>query len=104
LAPWKRHPPTHLQAYNKRATVLYLMQRYEAAIADCHVALAMNQYHFAAASGLGMCAGAVGDNAGALAAFQQAVAINPRLRHLRQHIMQLRAMVQEEQRGTGRSE
>ncbi|KAL4451207.1 hypothetical protein ABPG77_009279 [Micractinium sp. CCAP 211/92] len=93
-----RAAPTFAEAYNKRGTVLYLMQRYHEAIADARVTLEMNPYHFACASGMGLCCAAVGDNAGALAAYQQAVAINPRMSALRQHIMQLRELLTEEQR------
>ncbi|KAL4422934.1 hypothetical protein ABPG75_009131 [Micractinium tetrahymenae] len=93
-----RAAPTFAEAYNKRGTVLYLTQRYHEAIADARLTLEMNPYHFACASGLGLCCSAVGDNAGALAAYQQAVAINPRCAHLRQNILQLRQMIVEDQR------
>lgn len=39
------------QAYNKRATVLYLLQRYREAIDDCRITLQMNPLHFKAAAG-----------------------------------------------------
>lgn len=93
-----RAAPTFAEAYNKRGTVLYLTQRYREAIADARITLEMNPYHFACASGMGLCSAAIGDNAGALAAYQQAVAINPRMYHLRQHIMQLRELIGEEGR------
>ena len=99
--PTHPHPPTHPtppQAYNQRATVLYLQQRYAAAVADCRVVLELNPYHFAAASGMGMCCSAIGDTPGAIAAFEHAVAVNPRMKHLRQHILQLRQLLQEEER------
>lgn len=35
-------PPPLAQAYNKRATVLFLLQRFEEAIADCRIAMQMN--------------------------------------------------------------
>lgn len=92
-----RAAPTFAEAYNKRGTVLYLLQRYREAIADARITLEMNPYHFACASGMGLCCAAIGDNAAALAAYQQAVAINPRLSALRQHIMQLRELIMEEQ-------
>lgn len=44
---------------------------------------------------MGLCCAAVGDTEGALAAYQQAVAINPRLRHLRHAITQLRQQLVE---------
>ena len=44
-----------MQGYNKRATVLFLLQRYQESIHDCKLVLDLNPYHFAAASGMGMC-------------------------------------------------
>ena len=44
-----------MQGYNKRATVLFLLQRYQESIQDCQLVLDLNPYHFAAASGMGMC-------------------------------------------------
>ena len=46
-APRRVHPRAHhprAQAYNKRATVAYLQQRYHDAIQDCKTALAMNPW------------------------------------------------------------
>lgn len=47
--------PTVLQAYNKRATLLYMMRRYEPSIADCKEVLRLQPLHFGAASGMGLC-------------------------------------------------
>lgn len=47
--------PYHAQGYNKRATVLFLLQRYRESVADCRVVLELNPYHFAAAAGMGTC-------------------------------------------------
>ncbi len=41
MTPWRPLLPV-LQAYNKRATVLFLLQRFEEAIADCRIAMQMN--------------------------------------------------------------
>ncbi|EFN52005.1 hypothetical protein CHLNCDRAFT_139541 [Chlorella variabilis] len=89
--------PNFAELYNKRATVLYLMQRYHAAVVDCRVTLQMNPWHWAAASGMGMCYGAVGDTKGAVTALEHAVSLNPRLGHLKQHIMQLRQILRQEE-------
>lgn len=88
-----------LQGYNKRATVYYLNGMHAQAIDDCRATLALNPWHFGAAAGMGMCCAAVKDYAGAISAFEAAVGINPRLGHLRHHIVQLRAMQAEQQRG-----
>lgn len=48
-------PSDSLQGYNKRATVLFLLNRYQESIEDCRVVLELNPWHFAAASGMGLC-------------------------------------------------
>ena len=73
------------------------MQRYKESIDDCRLVLELNPYHFGAASGMGMCCAAIRDYKGAISAFEIAVAINPRLDHLKHHIMQLKEIMEEEQ-------
>jgi len=79
--------------------VHYLRGMHAEAIGDCQATLALNPWHFGAAAGQGMCCAALKDYEGAIAAFEAALGINPRLGHLRHHIMQLRAMQREQQRG-----
>lgn len=43
------------QAYNKRATLLYILERYEESIQYCRKTLSLQSYHFGAASGMGLC-------------------------------------------------
>jgi len=87
--------PSFAEAYNKRATVLYLMERYRESIADCKMVLELNSYHFGAASGMGICCARVKDYTAAIDAFQLAMRLNPRLHHLEHHVMQLQALEQE---------
>jgi len=75
---------------NKRATIHYLLQDYKASIEDCRIVLQLNEYHFGAAAGLGMCLGRSGDYGAAVRAFETAIRINPRLQHLQHHIIQLK--------------
>lgn len=63
------------------------------------VVLSLNPYHFMAASGMGLCCAAVGDVPGAIAGYQHALALNPRMRHLRAHVGQLQAQLAEERSG-----
>jgi hypothetical protein len=44
-----------LQGYNKRATVLYLLGRFQESVEECRTVLSLNPYHFGAASGMGLC-------------------------------------------------
>ena len=88
--------PDFAEAYNKRATTFYLLGRHAEAIEDCKATVALLPWHFGALSGMGMCCAALEDYAAAIAAFEGAVRVNPRMAHLEHHIMQLRAH-QEEQ-------
>lgn len=47
--------PDYAEAWNKRATALFLAQRYEESIADCHRVLELKPRHFGCLSGLGLC-------------------------------------------------
>ncbi|MEW5298713.1 MAG: hypothetical protein WDW38_000541 [Sanguina aurantia] len=72
-----RLAPSFAEGYNKRATVLYSMEQYAASAEDCKVVLEMQPYHYAAASGMGMCYMQLAEYANAIAAFNTALAINP---------------------------
>jgi tetratricopeptide (TPR) repeat protein len=89
------HPPfSHaLQGYNKRATVYYLLHRYQEAIDDCNMALHLNPYHFGAASGLGLCHWSLKQSAAALQAFERALEIHPGLTSIRGYVETLREEV-----------
>lgn len=90
--------PTFAEGYNKRATIYYLMSRHREAIEDCRLVLQLNPYHFGAASGQGMCYAALGQYKNAVASFQTAMDINPRLGHLKHHIMQLQELQERSER------
>jgi tetratricopeptide (TPR) repeat protein len=91
--------PSFAEGYNKRATTFYLMKRYREAIHDCETVLDLNPYHFAAASGMGMCWAELEGYPQAIKAFQRAVTINPRMDHLNHHVQQLQALMHDEERG-----
>jgi tetratricopeptide (TPR) repeat protein len=71
------HSPEFSEAWNKRATVNYLVGRLEQSLADIDKVLALEPRHFGALSGLGMIRRDRGDERGALEAFREALAINP---------------------------
>jgi tetratricopeptide (TPR) repeat protein len=89
--------PSFAEGYNKLATVYYLMNQHREAVEYCNLTLSMNEFHFGAASGKGMCLAAMGQYQKALEALEMAVAINPRLEHLKHHILQLRALINEKE-------
>ena len=78
------------QARNKKATVLFLLKKYEESIAECEVVLQLNPYHFGAASGVGMCYLNMQQFGNALQAFERTLEINPGLEHIRHFTIALR--------------
>ncbi len=71
--------PGFAEGWNKRATVLYLMGRYEDSIKDIQKVLALEPRHFGALSGLGLCNAQLDRQKEALDAFEKALAINPNM-------------------------
>jgi tetratricopeptide (TPR) repeat protein len=83
--------PNFPEAYNKRATVYYLMQEFEKSIADIHKTLELNPVHFGALSGMGLCYLGLNEPRQALEWFERAVAVNPNLDTVQHYIQQIRA-------------
>ena len=52
--------PAFAEGWNKRATARFLATHYATSIADCEQVLRLNQYHFGALSGQGLCHEALG--------------------------------------------
>ena len=71
--------PNFAEGWNKRATVLYLMGRYDDSMKDIAKTLALEPRHFGALSGLGLCNAQLGKDKEALDAFEKALAINPNM-------------------------
>ena len=71
------HSPDFSEAWNKRATVNYVVGRLDQSLADINKVLSLEPRHFGALSGLGMIRRDQGDERGALEAFREALAINP---------------------------
>ena len=69
--------PDFAEGWNKRATVYYLMGRYEKAIADIDRTLELEPRHFGALSGLGMSNLKLGRDAAAADAFRRVLTIDP---------------------------
>lgn len=82
--------PGFAEAWNKRATVHYLLEDYRASVFDIQRTLELEPRHFGALSGLGMIYDAIGEPAAALRSFEAAIAINPYLDGTRQRIEALR--------------
>lgn len=75
-----RRAPDFAEAWNKRATVLYLTGEHDRSLADIEKVLALEPRHFGALSGRGLIHAAAARWKEALAAYRQALAINPFLK------------------------
>jgi len=83
--------PEFTEAWNKRATVYFLIGRYDDSLADIQRVLDQEPRHFGALSGLGMIKREQGDLRAALAAFRDALAVNPQLQGAKQAVEELAA-------------
>lgn len=75
--------PAWAEAWNKRATVFYLMGDYTRSVADIREVLALEPRHFGALAGLGMILKNNGDDKHAYEALKKALAVHPYMSDLR---------------------
>lgn len=88
--------PDFAEAWNKRATVYYMIGRYDDAIEDCMQVLAREPRHFGALSGLGLIYQARGEDAEALAWYRRALEQNPHMPGIAQRVEDLALKVEGE--------
>lgn len=82
--------PDFAEAWNKRATVLYLLGRLDESVNDIQQTLELEPRHFGALSGLALIYDAVEEPAAAIRSLEAALDINPHLPGTRERIDQLR--------------
>ena len=83
------------EAWNKRATLYYLIGEHELAVQDIQRTLTLEPRHFGALSSLGMICLQRSDEAGALKAFRGALAVHPYLSGAQDAVDNLSSMVDE---------
>ena len=81
--------PDFLEAWNRRATLLYMKKDFGLAIADIQHVLSVEPRHFGALSGLGIILQEIGDDKRALDAFRRAVAVHPHLERIPELVKKL---------------
>lgn len=84
--------PDLSEAWNKRATVYWLMGNFPGALADICETVKREPRHFGAYSGLGMIRAELGENGRAIAAFELARKYNPHIQGIDSEIVRLRAL------------
>ena len=69
--------PNYIEAWNKRATIRFMMGKMETSLEDVFVVLSKEPKHFGAMSGLGLILQKEKDFEGALRAYKRVLQINP---------------------------
>lgn len=85
--------PDWAEAWNKRATALYLAGEHERSLSDIGRVLALERRHFGALAGAGLIHLARGEHREALAAYRRALAVNPFLKERLELIPSLERIV-----------
>jgi len=83
--------PLFAEAWNRRATVHFLLGDHRKAVADIQRVLVLEPRHYGALSGLGQILLREGDIEGALTAFEAAIALNPHLTRITEVIAWIRS-------------
>ena len=82
--------PDFAEAWNKRATVYYLMGRFDESVTDIQQTLELEPRHFGALSGLALIYDAVDNPEAAIRSLEAALDINPHLHGSRDRLRSLR--------------
>jgi tetratricopeptide (TPR) repeat protein len=90
--------PEFAEAWNKRATVYYILGEYQKSLADCDEVMARNPYHWGALSGYGMIYFDLDQLERAAEYFEKALAVNPNLMSVQRALEAVRAMLAQRRR------
>lgn len=90
-----RLDPRFAEAYNQRAIVRYMLERYEESLEDCKHTVELMPLHFGAWAGMGHCHAHEGRLEEALACYTEALRINPHLDCLNEACDELRRQLGE---------
>jgi tetratricopeptide (TPR) repeat protein len=69
--------PDFAEAWNRRAVLYFMQRQYLLALDDCYQVVQLNEAHFGAWHGLGLCHAALGQYQDAIKAFRQALVLQP---------------------------
>ncbi len=83
--------PEYAEAWNRRATTYYLVDRYRDSLDDIERVVELEPRHFGALAGRGLCLRALGHTAEAIEALERALEINPHMDRVYIELLRLRA-------------
>ncbi len=86
--------PDYIEGWNRRATLMYMQDRYDDALQDLRQVLQREPRHFGALVGLGMIMQELGEDKRALEAYRKALAINPRIEKIPELVEKLTETVE----------
>ena len=87
--------PDYAEGWNRRATLLYVMRRYEDSISDIEKTVSLEPRHYGAWSGLGNILMELGRTAAARKAYEEALSINPHLDGAQKNVEALAPKIEE---------
>jgi len=82
--------PNFSEAYNQRAIVHYLCERYRESISDCQRCVKLMPSHFGAWAGMGHCLAHLGEIRAAVDCYEKALEINPHMDCVKQMVKELK--------------
>jgi len=88
--------PTFAEAWNRRATLYYLMGNFDASVRDIQETLAREPRHFGALSGLGLINSALERWDSAVKAYEEALRVNPFLPGAKKNVEDLRKKLEQD--------
>ena len=92
--------PAFAEAWNKRATLYYLLGELDLSLKDCDEVIKRNRNHFGALSGYAQIYLKKGELERAATYFERALKVNPNLEGIAQVIEQLQQRLEEKRRNT----
>ena len=85
--------PWFAEVWNQRAIARFKLGQFHDSIRDCHQALELNPYHFAAAAGMGQAYLELNNFVSALESFRRALRLSPDLEAVRVQVVRLTRLV-----------
>ncbi len=87
--------PSFAEGYNQRAIAYFMLEEWSKAIRDCKQTITLNPDHFGAFAGMGHVYVRLGKIDEAIAAYKQALVINPNLISIAEAILRLRSQTED---------